>query len=137
MGYIPLEELAADAGFEVFGESLEELFRDAAKATFSLMVDPESITPEIQIQIQLESSSLEGLLVDWLNELLFMMDAQGLIFKDFQLELQPGYKLRAIAAAQRIGAQHRFKCYVKAATYHLLQITQQGGRWSTKLVLDL
>jgi len=62
-------EHTADVAVRVYGNSLEELFRNAAQATFSLITD---YTPseDKERDIDLEGKTLEDLLVNWLNELI-------------------------------------------------------------------
>ncbi len=54
MPYRYLEDVAtADAAFEVEGNTLEELFRDAAVATFEVMADIRTVKPEVTREIEL------------------------------------------------------------------------------------
>ena len=65
MPYRYLEDIAtADAAFEVMGRTLEELFRDAAIATFEVMVDTKSVEPGITKEIEINNETVDNLLFE-------------------------------------------------------------------------
>ncbi len=72
-------DISGDAGLRAYGQTLQELFVNAAMGMYSLITDPEAIREERDITVDIESLSLEGLLVAWLNELIFHFDAYGFI----------------------------------------------------------
>ena len=61
--YKPLEDVSiADAAFEVVGKDLNEVFRDAALATFSELDDIYVVKGAERRGIKLEAENPEGLL---------------------------------------------------------------------------
>ncbi len=77
MPYRYLEDIAtADAAFEVEGITLEELFRDAAMATFEITADTGTVKPQVSREIELKSEDVGNLLFDWLSELVYLKDAE-------------------------------------------------------------
>ena len=84
-----LIDISGDAGIRAFGKSLEDLFLNAAAGMYSLIADPGSVSPQKSIEIESKGSSLEGLLVSWLNELIFHFDTYGFIGREVRIhELQ-------------------------------------------------
>ncbi|MCH7485246.1 MAG: archease, partial [Chloroflexi bacterium] len=71
-----LIEHTADAGIVAHGATLAELFQNAAAGMFSLMVAPETVLSDVRREITVEARNVEGLLVSWLVELLFYVDAE-------------------------------------------------------------
>ena len=67
-------EHPADIGFEAFGSTREEVFANAARALFHLMVDLDYIGPRDGILMEVEGSDPASLLVNWLSELLYLND---------------------------------------------------------------
>ena len=89
MPYEYLEEIGtADIAFEATGRDLAELFRDAADATTNVMIDNiEAIQPRETRQIELSNDKLDMLLFDFLQELIFLKDAERLLLRMRQLEI--------------------------------------------------
>jgi SHS2 domain-containing protein len=90
MPYEYLEEIGtADIAFEATGRDLAELFSDAADATTNVMIDNiEAIQPRETRQIELSNEKLDMLLFDLLQELIFLKDAERLLLRMRQLEIE-------------------------------------------------
>ena len=140
-------DISGDAGIRAFGDDLKELFINAAMGMYSLITNTETFRAEKKVAISVESGSLEGLLVSWLNELIFHFDAYGFIGKTIALSELTSREDGAAAKQFRITAsvsgeefdpkRHEGKLLVKAATYHKLSIRKTGGRWRTEIIFDI
>ena len=75
----------ADVGVEVSAESLEEVFVESGRALFSLIVDLEQLELNETETVELEGSDEVSLLIEWLAELIFLFDARGWLFREFQV----------------------------------------------------
>ena len=129
----------ADVAFEAYGKDLNELFANSALAMFEVMVNTEEIEPKVEREIELEANDLEGLLFEWLNELLFYYGSENLAFSRFEVEVdEKELKLKAKCFGEEINpARHETKTEVKAATYHNLEIKKEDGRWKARVILDI
>jgi len=118
-------EHTADLALRVFASSLSELFATAALAMFSQLADLTSIAASVQLQVVLESLERESLLVDWLNELLYLHETRGEVYTEFTFEELSHHRLRARVSG---GQPAQTYTIIKAATYHDLSIraTQDG-----------
>lgn len=127
----------ADIGIIAHGNSVEEVFVNAAYGMFSLIADLEKVAEVISHQVVAEATDQEELLVAWLNELLYLFDAEGLIFSRFEIvDLRQQY-LRAMAYGEKVDpARHNLKTHVKAATYHQLKL-EKGAHFRAQIILDL
>lgn len=141
MPYRYLEDVAtADAAFEVEGKTLEELFRDAAIATFEVMVDTGTVKPEVTRKIELENEDVGDLFFDWLSELVYLKDAESLIFCRFDVNIRKNnaYELKATASGEPIDQrEHSLRSDVKAVTYHMFEVKKTGETWTARVVLDI
>jgi SHS2 domain-containing protein len=141
MPYRYLEDVAtADAAFEVEGKTLEELFRDAAVATFEVMVDTGTVKPEVTRKIELENEDVGDLFFDWLSELVYLKDAESLIFCRFDVNIRKNnaYELKATASGEPINQrEHSLRSDVKAVTYHMFEVKKTGENWTARVVLDI
>lgn len=141
MPYRYLEELSsADAAFEATGRTLEGLFSDAATATFEVMVDTKSVKPFLSREIMLENESLDGLLMDWLSELVFIKDSESVLFSRFNVSIRKNdvYELKAVAKGEKINREkHSIRSDVKAVTYHMFEVVKKEDHWVARVVLDI
>jgi SHS2 domain-containing protein len=127
----------ADIGLIAYGNSLAEVFANAAYGMFSLIADLEKIAEVLSHQVVAEAPDQEELLVAWLNELLYLFDAEGLIFSRFDItDLRQRY-LRAMAYGEKVDpSRHNLKTQVKAATYHQLRL-EKGDNFKARIILDV
>lgn len=136
-----LEELSsADAAFEASGSTLEEVFRDSAVATFEVMADTKTVKPLLTHKIMLENEAVDGLLIDWLSELVFLKDSESLLFSVFDVNIKKNdvYMLKGVAKGDKIDREkHNLRSDVKAVTYHLLEVKKAGDKWVARVVLDI
>jgi len=135
----------ADTRFIAYGSTLENVFENAASAMFSVIADTETIQPQVEFEIELETVGLENLMVDFLSELLFLFDAEETVLKDVKvlkvvLEENAGEKLKisAVAAGEPIDStKHHFKTEVKAVTYNHIRVEKTESGYEAEVVLDL
>lgn len=135
----PFEEIehTADLALRVRGANLQELFINAARGLFCLMTGEDAYgreTPDSGESVALESLDQENLLVDWLNELLYLSEARRKIYTCFAFaELSPT-RLRA----QLCGEEGRqIKKVIKAVTFYGLDIRQTPSGYAVDIILDV
>ena len=132
----------ADIAFNAWGETLEELFREAARATMQVMVEnlPE-VRPAQTVDLELEQENEEMLLFDFLNELIFYKDARRLILLPSQITIShegEGFKLHATLKGEEIDmGRHRMNTDVKAVTMLRYSLERVTEGWRATVVLDV
>lgn len=127
-----------DVGVVVEGQSLEELFQHAAESFFDIITEPEHIEAVTSRSVSLDAPGLEELLVDWLNEFLYLFDTQTLLFGRFVIERLTEQHLEATAWGEHYDEKkHPIKTIIKAVTFHQLRIENQGGTWRAQIIFDL
>jgi riboflavin kinase/FMN adenylyltransferase len=126
----------ADRALQVWGEDLPALYAGAARGMYSLMGDihEEGLIATEWREVSLEALDRETLLVDWLNELLFLAEVEGLLFLEFRIESLTDTTLHAQAGGIHAPVT---KADIKAATFHDLEIAQDGSGWSTVITFDV
>jgi SHS2 domain-containing protein len=122
-----LLEHTADAMVEVHGKTLGELFANAAYAMFDQMTDVNKVEPKGEMKVVLQADTQERLLVDFLQELLYVNDVEDLVFSEFSVQTD-GKKLEAIVRGERFDEKkHSKRSVVKGVTYHKLDINLKKG----------
>lgn len=128
----------ADVGIIAYGDTIEQLFSHAAVALFSLITELESIRENLQHNLKITSHDNDSLLVEWLNELIYLFDAEQMVFHRFEIESLKHNQLKAVCYGEKFDAsRHRIKIGVKAATYYMLKIEEDNQGYRARVILDI
>jgi SHS2 domain-containing protein len=125
-------EHTAELGLEIEAPSPEGVFEEALAAFAELAGDGEG--PRTTRNIELEAPEQAMLLVDWLNELLYLADAEQFVPERIvSLDLDDG-RLRATVEGQ-FGEPSQL---LKAVTLHRLEFRRdETVGWRAHVVLDV
>jgi len=143
MPYKYLEDVGtADIAFEATGRDLPQLFTAAADATLNVMIENiEAIDPREMRRVELENDKIDMLLFDFLQELIYLKDAERLLLRirDAQIHQKEGaYFLTATAAGEPLdAARHQQRADVKAVTLHDFRVEKANGGWKATAILDI
>lgn len=136
-----VEGATGDLSFEARGETLEALFAAAAEALLAAtLANPEAVAPREREPLRLAEPDRELLLLRFLNELVFLRDARGLLLRAGPLRVvEDGEaRLEGELVGERIErARHRLEADVKAATAHGLRVERAEGGWRASVTLDV
>ncbi len=132
----------SDVAFSANGKTVQELFLSCWDATLNVMVgNPRAIDKKITKKIEIENRALDMLLFDFLQELIYYKDAEGifLCIEDITIsQTDAGNTLSAEAKGERIDRpRHRILVDVKAVTMHRFSVERTGGIWQATVVLDV
>ena len=133
-------EHVADLRFMAYGKSLNDCFQNSAKAMFSAISDMKSIDEKDMKRIALKAEDLEVLLHDFLSELLFLFETEGLLFKKFHVSIDRNkeYRLRAELYGEKFDPKkHEIKTEIKAITYHEMLIERRNKEWVAEVLCDI
>lgn len=139
-----LDDIAvADMAFEAEGDSLQALFDAATQALIESLADPASVAQTWQQTLDLEEPDIETLLFEWLNRLVYLKDAQAVVFHHATLWLdstpdRSGWRLHAdLVGAPVDPSTQELRSDVKSVTKHLYTVIQNETRWKARVVLDV
>ena len=140
--YKILDKVAiADIAFEAYGKDYNELFQNCALALFEMAVDISTLNSIIKKEIKLEADSIENLLYDFLSEVLYLKDAEQLIFAESYVEIQEKsnkYQLMAILKGDEINAEmQKLENDIKAITMHMFKIEKARKGYKATVVVDI
>jgi SHS2 domain-containing protein len=141
MAYKILDEATADVAFEATGDSLEKLFTDAARATTSIMVELDTLEEKQEKTFSVEAETPEKLLFSFLNEIVFIKDADLLMFKNYDVTIKEEdgkYKLECTAKGDKLDFKKQVHGVdVKAVTYHKFEVVEKNNKWKAFVILDI
>ncbi len=130
----------ADLGLRIHASDLPDLFRTAGEGLFAIIVaNPDQVKPADRVEIRLDADSVETLLIDWLNELIFQSETAHRFFSRFDVTVDPdGCRLTAVVHGEPIDpGRHIIDHEVKAATRHGVQVVHEQAAWTAELILDI
>lgn len=131
-------EHEADIGIRGIAPTLEQAFEQAAIAMTAVVTPLDSVSTSKVISIHCEAPDTELLLVSWLNELIYEMSANGLVFNNYEVVIDDD-TLSAIAYGEAVDRQkHQPAVEIKGATFTELRVYQQADdAWVAQCVVDV
>ena len=136
-----VEGATSDIAFEARGETLPALFAAAAEALLAAtLANPEAVEERRREPVSLVEPDLELLLLRFLNELVFLRDARGLLLRARRLAVEQDGEARLVGelAGEPIDRErHRLEGDVKAATAHGLAVVREAEGWRASVTLDV
>ena len=137
----PFEEIehTADWALRVRGPDHAALFASAARGMFGLLAELDAVDAAIERRIALRSLDVEALLIDWLNELLYLAEAEQVVFTRFEIDrisVEPDGNA-VIEARAWGGPAPELRKSIKAATFSGLAIERTATGLQVDLVFDV
>ena len=131
-------EHGADIGIRGIAPTLEQAFEQAAVAMSAVITHPDQVSASKAVSIRCQAPDLDLLLLDWINELVYQMAVQGLLFKHYQVAINDG-NLSATAFGEAVDRQkHQPAVEIKGATFTELRVYQQpDGCWVAQCIVDV
>ncbi len=114
------------------------MFVSAALALESLTVELDQVQPRSAYPIAVTGEDDPSLLVNWLSEVLYYLDAKRVVMSRFQIdELGPG-AVRGQGWGEPLDPdRHPAKLLIKGVTYHQLRIARDAQGWCVEVYLDV
>ncbi len=135
MGYEFVDH-TADVQFVAYGKTLEEAFENAAMAFFDAQLEISKVECKIKRTIKVHSEDRISLLYDFLSELLYIQDTEGLVFSEFNVSISGNHLVCEMCGEHYDINKHGQKSPVKAITYHNMKIEEDNG-YKITVVLDV
>jgi SHS2 domain-containing protein len=127
-------EHTADRAFRVTGRDMASLLENAARAMQALDGSRAAGEPSATREIEVEGVDRESLLVNWLNEILYLEQAHQLICERFHIDEVKNYRLHARVETQE---RDRSDTHIKAVTFHNLKIRETAEGLEAEVVVDV
>jgi SHS2 domain-containing protein len=131
-------EHQADLGLEITAPDGPGLFVEAGLAFFETVCDLERVAERDVYKLAGNAASVEELLVGWLNDLVFLFEADAVVCRRMVFREWSRTSYRAELHGEPADPErHRVRALVKAATYHGLAVVQDEDGWRARVILDV
>jgi SHS2 domain-containing protein len=132
-------EHTADIAFDVSADSIEELFLESARAWRISVIGDVAGKSLSKVSINLDAGSLEELLVDFLNEINFMLTTKrwlSIIYDNFKIDKEK-FTLSVLISGFYLDESVEIREEIKSVTYHQMNIVEKNNKFSTRVVFDI
>ena len=153
-GSFEFVEHTADLAVRLRARALTGVFAAAAAAFTEAVTDGGTVRAVEERRVRLSAAELELLLVDWLNELLFLFETEEFLAREADVEITSavadighardaggpgdGYLMSARVRGERRDAdRHPLKVLIKGITYHGLHIVRTADGYETTVIFDI
>ena len=128
-------EHTADVGIRSWGRSLAEAFEQAGLALTEIL-GVRTDGPGERRELRASAGDVGALLVDFLNELVFLHETEGLGFASVRVVEASDTDLRAHVEVVPLRGEPEGPP-VKGATFHRLRVDRSDGRVEARVYLDV
>lgn len=139
-----LDDIAlADMAFEATADSPLDLFESATSALIESLADPLTIGQSWHYPVDRHADDISSLLFDWLEEMVYLKDAHGVVFHHASLVLDRDprhtiWRLHGQLVGAPVDAEtQKLRADVKGVTKHLYEVAASSGVWRARVVLDV
>ncbi len=150
--------ITADLAFEATGKTPTLLFKECANAIAAESANPKTIAAKIKKAITLKEESIEKLLFEFLEELIYIKDTKGMVYAKFDIHVEEGterdrdkkknkgkkqkaWRVKCTAYGDTIDRTGKKKQELlhdlKAVTLHRFSVKKEKGMWKAFVVIDL
>lgn len=130
----------ADAKFRAFGKKFPDALKNAGCAVINLIADVTKILPRKKHSFSVTADSRENLTVDFLQELIFLLETKEFLMCDAQLKIDKIAPDKFMLKAQVSGdviKNYKTHGHVKAITYHDLKVAEDKNGVMIQVVVDV
>jgi len=132
-------EHVTDAFILVTAPSLTDAFTLAGQSVVDTTLDKKTIEEKEQRTLTVSGKDLRYLLFNWLEEVNYQLITEGFAIARFSLDISKNstYELKSTIFGEPIDLKkHHFKVEIKAPTFHMMEI-KQNGQVTMRFLLDL
>jgi len=129
-------EHTADVKFQAFGKNTDEVFENSALALKEAICGKIKVKDKKEKTINVKGKDFESLLYNFLEEILYFLDAENFLIAKIKKIKIDKMKLTATVIGDN-SSNYKFTNEVKAVTYNEMFVKEERGKWTAQVVLDV
>lgn len=137
MGSFQILEHTADVGIRATGDSLEEVFKQAALGLAEILGAWRPGAGGEDFRLDLEAADVAALLVYWLSDILYLQESRDALITDVRPANIGEHHARGTLRLAPRGQEQLAGTAVKAVTYHQLKVRETDEGWLAEVYLDV
>lgn len=130
----------ADIIVEVYGKNEEELFANILGVFTDIITKINKVKEEKEIAIKITGKNLQDLVLNFINQLIYLKDTTFMIFKKGKFKLtftEKGLSLYSLLSGQKISKDLPIKTDIKAIALHKFRVQKVRNNYKISLVFDI
>jgi len=129
-------EHITDLKIKVIGRTKKELFENALKGMLKAgNYQKDSKSQISKLKVKIKSFDFPSLLVDFLNEILYLVETKKLVFEKVKFKKFTENEIEANLIGKSL---KRMGVHIKGVTYHDLEVHQgEDGTWQATILFDI
>lgn len=133
-----IDDLTSDVMYEAYGKCLKDVFINSAEALMSVICKINKVRPKKEVEVEVYGENLEKLMLNWLQELIILVDIKGMFFSKFEIiEIdKSGKYLKAVIYGEDVKPELG-ETVVKAVTYYKYKFTKTKNGYIVRVSLDI
>jgi SHS2 domain-containing protein len=122
----------------IVGKSQANLFVNAAFALFDVLTESDKIEAKESMQLEVEGSDRDDLLVNWLRELLYLYQGSAYLLKEFNIREVKDTVVKAEVGGEKLDPdRHEIKQEITAVAYHQSHMQKTGEQWIAQVIFEV
>jgi SHS2 domain-containing protein len=132
-------DVEADVGVTAWGPTLADAFAQAALGVLALIVAPDAVQARQTRDVRAQGESVEELLVNWINECLYVHELEGFVARRVEVTaLEGNRRVHGQLHGEELDTRrHRLGTVVKAATFHRVAVREADAGAEVSLIVDV
>ena len=128
----------SELAVRIVGKSQAALFVNAAVALFDVMTDRDKIEAKERLNLEVEGSDRDDLLVNWLRELLYLYQGSAFLLKEFIIQEIKDTVVKAEVEGEKLDPdRHEIKRELTAVAYHQSHMQKTGDQWIAQVIFEV
>jgi SHS2 domain-containing protein len=128
----------SELAVRVVGKTQVDLFVNAAFALFDVITDTEVIEAKERMQLEVEGTDRDDLLVNWLRELLYLYQGSAYLLREFSVQQMNDTLVKAEVSGEKLDPdRHEIKQEIAAVAYDQSHMQKTGDQWIAQVILEV
>jgi tRNA nucleotidyltransferase (CCA-adding enzyme) len=128
----------ADIGIRGVAPTLAQAFEQAAIAMTAVITDPKTVDARETIAVTCHACDHEMLLLEWINELIYLMATRVMIFSHYKVVIDDCVLTAVVSGEAVVREKHWPAVEIKGATLTELKVFKSAdNNWVAQCVVDV
>jgi SHS2 domain-containing protein len=128
----------SELAVRITGGSQADLFANSAFALFDVMADVSKIEIKERMNLEVEGTDRDDLMVNWMRELLYLYQGSGYLLREFNIREVRDTLVKAEVCGEKIDPdRHEIKQEIGSVAFHKSRMEKTGNQWIAQVIFEL
>ena len=128
----------SELAVRITGGSQADLFANSAFALFDVMADVSKIEIKERMNLEVEGTDRDDLMVNWMRELLYLYQGSGYLLREFNIREVRDTLVKAEVCGEKIDPdRHEIRQEIGSVAFHKSRMEKTGKQWTAQVIFEL